>query len=76
MKVPEGRTSVLSNHLNSPALGLRWVHYKNGIAGKVSGIRWLDGTIESDISALLEVTIMKLPVGRRVAAGVKPKTQK
>lgn len=41
IRIPDGAESVVSNQLNTdhPA-GVRWIKYKNGIAGKVSGIQW------------------------------------
>ena len=41
LKVPEGQSSVVSNNLDVDGDGLRWERRKNGIAGKVSGIRWV-----------------------------------
>lgn len=54
IRVPDNRTNVIVNTLdtNPPPAGVRWINHKNGIAGKVSGIRWVDGVLEADRATL------------------------
>ena len=40
IKIPDGSTSVRCNDLNHLNVGMRWVQHKNGVRGKVSGIKW------------------------------------
>lgn len=40
LKVPDGASSVIVNNLDTLVTGTRWINDDNGLAGKVSGVKW------------------------------------